>query len=44
MAQPDYESIQDSKEDSTSVKSMKVHHHALNKVMDIMNEDDTNLF
>ena len=44
MAQSDYGSIQDSKEDSTSPKSMEVHHHALNEVMDITNKDDTESF
>ena len=43
MAQSDFESIQDSKEDSTSLMSMEVH-HVLNNVMDIKNEDEIESF
>ena len=40
MAHSDYKSIQDSKQDSISPKSMEVYHHVLNKVMDIKNQDE----
>ena len=40
IAHSDYKSIQDSKEDLTSPKSMEVYHHVLNKRMDIKNEDE----
>ena len=44
MAHSNYESIQESKENSTSPKSMEVYHHVLNKVMDIKYEDETESF
>ena len=44
MAQSDYESIQESNEDSTSPKSMQVYHHVLNKLMHIKNQDEIESF
>ena len=44
VAQSNYESIQESKEDSTNLKSMVVYHYVLNKVMDIKNEDEFESF
>ena len=44
MALSDYKSIQESKEASSSPKSMEVYHHVLNKVMDIKNEDEIGSF
>ena len=40
MAHSEYESIKDSKEDTTSLKSMEVYQHILNKMMDNQNEDE----
>ena len=44
MAHSNYESIQESKEGSTSPKSIEVFQHVLNKVMDIQNEDEIQSF
>ena len=44
MAHPDHKSVQESKECSTSSKSMEVYQHVLNKVMDIQNEDEIQSF
>ena len=44
MAHSDCKSIQESKEDSTSPKSMEIYHHVLNNVMDTKNEDEIESF
>ena len=40
MAHSNHKSFQESKEGSTSSKSMEIYQHVLNKVMDIQNEDE----
>ena len=44
MAHTDHKSIQESKESSTSPRSMEVLHHIIYKVMDIQDEEEIQSF